>query len=106
MTTKNIPLMRKVLEFMVNNSDQIDMNNWWREDECGTVGCIAGWTCQLTGYRVNTLSPAQIVSFAMTELGLSHYEAEDLFYSGDLTEALELVEEMTNGEIRADEFCL
>lgn len=47
--------------------------------DCGTVGCIAGWTCML-GLDTPPESVLKIKQSAINLLQLDNYQAEHLFY--------------------------
>jgi hypothetical protein len=45
----NIPELERVIAFLEDHPDQHDQKHWL--NECGTAGCLAGWTAMLNGYR-------------------------------------------------------
>ena len=48
----NPGLGRKVLDFVTEHPKQFDMDDWGRETDCGTVGCLAGHTMLQAGYEI------------------------------------------------------
>lgn len=43
----NTELFEKIKQKITENPEGLDMNKW--RDRCGTVMCIAGWACVLSG---------------------------------------------------------
>jgi hypothetical protein len=76
----NLKLATKVLKQVTNHPRSHDQTTVM--DSCGTVGCIAGWTCVC-----NRENPRYATMYrAEALLGLTHYEAGELF-SGGATES-------------------
>lgn len=48
----NVELALEVKEHILKHPEQARIESWAEETECGTVACIAGWTCLLGGDRV------------------------------------------------------
>ena len=49
MMTPDLPLLRKVIDHITAHPEQHDQKFWLKTTECGTVACVAGWTCLLNG---------------------------------------------------------
>ena len=49
MTTPNVELAYRVLDHIDANPGSWKQDKWW----CGTGGCLAGWTCALSGETPN-----------------------------------------------------
>lgn len=51
-------------------------------DDCGTVGCVAGWTCAWADVVPNAdrWDDGRVISAARRELGLTLGQAEQLFF--------------------------
>ena len=65
---RNIPAFDSIEDLTVSTDDRIE--------QCGTAGCIAGWTALLYGNLLNSEQPS---IFARGYLALNEYEAHDLF---------------------------
>jgi hypothetical protein len=122
MPKKNIPLFRTVLKHVMRNPRLHDQGVWlMRDPECGTVGCIAGWAVELGEHtrvlwtdqdrngnadyvvvndKVNPRYKNSMLAAAAYELGLDSEEADRLFFTTDLDEVWEVVEELTAGEVK------
>jgi hypothetical protein len=91
----NVKLLRKVKKHILSNPARLRMSQWIIEDDpgtvrqidsgwehprftipdCGTVGCIAGWACILSG-KAKTRNPE---SCATKLLRISDHDADRLF---------------------------
>lgn len=71
----NLPLARRVLEFVEENPDRHNQASILSTDDCGTVGCIGGWVCHFAG--VSWLKSGSRA--AMEALGLQYDEMHDIF---------------------------
>lgn len=75
----NVELLQKVKEKVLAEPEALDMGTWLdRYPECGTVGCIAGWACALSGHVPETDREVEIRALSL--LGLPF---EELFYPQD-----------------------
>lgn len=128
-TTKNIRLLRTVMELVTANPGLHDQDFWAHSvPGCGTTRCIAGWTNALSGYEevwhpIHTEGgvdvylvkvPDPITSepgvrvtdpgdAAQEVLRLTADEADALFYADDIDAVWDIVEVITDGQIlRAD----
>lgn len=117
MTQINVPLLRKTMEYASDHPEEIDLKMWARVDSCGTTMCIAGTAITLAGHRIDWSRPERVLEsrpsrdfFYLTdgrlieevaeeELGLTPYQASELFFSRDLDSAWAVVENITDGEI-------
>jgi hypothetical protein len=113
---KNVPLLRKALEFAEAHPEEIELGSWAERSSCGTTACIAGTIAILAGHEIDWASAVldddgllladyvtdgrHIESVALDELGIDVGAAYQLFYCGDLDEVWEVAEELTNGEIQ------
>lgn len=92
----NEKLLSCVLKFLKDHPKNYRQNDWCvvngsaqdQEPYCGTVGCVAGWTCLLTlpegtdwltWSRHTANSPWGFSAIAQEKLGLTDIEAEYLF---------------------------
>jgi hypothetical protein len=65
----NVKLLRKIQKHILEEPRRLDMDvvlvkdidpaSWRDAPPCGTVGCIAGWACALSGKRLGSLDKAQ-----------------------------------------------
>lgn len=93
----NRELLEQVRDFILEHPDYLNMVTFacrWPGNECGTVGCIAGWTCMLSEANQSDLESDKYskvrnsyhlreLSFklnAIERLGLTHEEAKIMFY--------------------------
>lgn len=81
----NLPLLRKVLDFISEQPERHDQALWGYEglapgEECGTAMCVAGWAMYFAG---RPLRREHGWGYGMEEaaelLGLTTGEAEELF---------------------------
>jgi len=107
--------VKAVLDAILEHPELHDQNNWARKTSCGTVMCIAGWTCHLEGLEFEwegyTILPENhadvlaesgdiIPDAAQRLLGLSDVEARNLFYELDEDEALRKLKHLADtGEL-------
>jgi hypothetical protein len=85
----NVRLLRKVAKHIAEEPRRLDMDVLTdirdpKEDDrnppCGTVGCIAGWSCLLTGMpRKKSWSPTRYWEHGQKLLGLTKEEGKRLF---------------------------
>jgi hypothetical protein len=54
LTQPNAELAYRVLDHIDAHPEQWLQNVWIAKAECGTVGCVAGWTCLLSGDQPST----------------------------------------------------
>lgn len=47
----NVKLLRELQEMFKKNPKCLDMGDWVYHNDCGTVGCIAGWASMITHMR-------------------------------------------------------
>ena len=57
MNAPNAPLAYKILDHIDAHPEQWNQTTWFRESECGTAGCFAGWAVVLTGHDIEFGSP-------------------------------------------------
>jgi len=79
----NVKLLRKIKRHILAQPKRFDMNFIGTRDmksfkpnrvpECGTIGCIAGWACALSGKKFSG-------RIARNLLGLDYDQTERLFY--------------------------
>lgn len=117
----NVPELRKQLEFITSNREMWDQATWidvpievqsleeanlWN---CGTTGCLAGWTAVANGWRPTSnfaftvIKGNRVMSVAGAAaeiLDLTSKQADLLFHGGLSLEMLWCVAEViTDGEI-------
>jgi len=117
----NVPLMRKVLEYIEANPEEHDQATWGhkrdgdplRGEWCGTVACMAGHTVLLTanpeiksqwvfGYLEVYVNGERkgIAKTAAGELGLDEKQKDRMFHQAETREDLwRMAHEFTDGEI-------
>lgn len=86
----NKELLNKISEHILEEPRRLNMNYLFRNvnpiskdaPPCGTVGCIAGWACVLSGVDVELT--IDLWSKARSLLGLSMEESERLFTEPDI----------------------
>lgn len=86
----NLPLLRKVLDHIDKFPEQWDQGWWGRKSACGTVCCLAGWACILSGHELEfgecrtiahvAIGDRYIENIAAEELGVTAMEAQNLFH--------------------------
>lgn len=92
-TKRNLKLLRKVRDAILEHHDQFVMSSYFdifncigkEAGGCGTAACIAGWTIHLsqnkkTIYESRRHGPDNRTAAAMAELGISKPEAHSLFH--------------------------
>jgi len=72
--TVNLELFDQVLAHIEAHPEQWDQSVWLAENECGTVGCFAGWTVILGGGARNHVEQS-----AADLLGVDDVTADALF---------------------------
>lgn len=117
--TINVPLFRKVLEYLTEHPDELCSAMWAKQFQCGTAGCIAYHTLAMLGYTAvfdgSTVSSraespdgrdVAISAGAADALGLDGIRSCRLFDAcNDLADLWRLAAEFTDGEIAVpDEF--
>jgi hypothetical protein len=55
--TPDLPLLKKAVEYVDAHPEEWDQEEWYAEDHCGTVACLAGRTCLLAGDTPSDLEP-------------------------------------------------
>lgn len=91
----------QVKQAILDNPDHFDMSFWFNSDsirglgKCGTVGCIAGWTCHLfanecKGFNLDYVlsDKSNTSSIAAELLDLTEEEAEYLFHEANWSKRL------------------
>ena len=96
-TAEQLALAKKVRDHIAEHPEQHDQACWYRQNECGTVACIAGWTAVPDGAQPDLIldeedldeaasvrlpdgSRRQIAGYARKALGLTENEAYQLFH--------------------------
>jgi hypothetical protein len=108
-TRVNVDLLRRTLEHITRHPGDWDQIVWWKDNECGTTGCLAGWAVRLqypdafmphAELSVAGAPPRHVQEIARDELGLKPVEAIRLFDGGnDLRDLWTLAAEFTGGAI-------
>jgi hypothetical protein len=93
---KNADKAFRVLEFMEQNPDRVDMETFGRDTECGTVGCFAGWYMMFDGFQLDYADylddvhyiifvrgeeRVSVDEYVKSDLGLDEYDANMIFYN-------------------------
>ncbi len=99
---KNTELMTEVREAIRANPDLHDQGGWSSDGsrlpgECGTTGCIAGWTAAVRGLTVAEVGYAHsdgVFGWAADELGLDEEEAKTLFFCMDRASSLAFLDQL------------
>lgn len=83
----NAELLRNVQKKITGSPQRFDMCSWVEKGECGTVCCIAGWTCVLSGIPEDTLydmeceSPTSLTpELACGFLGITRELGDEIFH--------------------------
>lgn len=132
MTKRNVELLTKVRDYVTREPAKFDMGIWTSikpdlvefpdgitkaKVECGTTGCVAGWTVQLAGDKllvhedtrnedgtyVASCSVAKngricdIEFRARKLLGLTYDEADALFFTDDNQRAIDKLDTLIAG---------
>jgi len=93
----NQELAKKVLDHILAHPEEHDQSTWGIKAECGTVACIAGWTCILAGQeewqRFVDEDAWGLPNFSTPRLagqllGISEDDRPELFFCFDNDEAL------------------
>lgn len=97
----NYKAFEGVLNQIKNNPLQFDMENYHYQASCGSVACIAGWTCILfdTEYEYNGDDPYladYIHNSAQHILGLSSIETILFDYINSKSEVITILERLVN----------
>lgn len=90
-----------------------DQESWFRETECGTAGCFAGWRFMLDGGEKASRQPGigggfgrlprvlpliSVPDWARARLGLTDEEADELFSPmNKLSELKRIVDDLCDG---------
>jgi hypothetical protein len=121
MPERNVELLEKTMQHILDHPEKHDQNYWFTQTECGTAACFAGWACLLSGYEVNWSSEdaytnlsgtrrtwgvtgsdgeeSDAIGSAQELLGLTSQESNTLFCSDNSREALQLmVKDLVNGD--------
>jgi hypothetical protein len=75
----NVRLLRKVQKQILAQPEAFDMTYVTNREDCGTVCCIAGWTCVLVGVPENRAS----MDVAQEILDLNTAQASRLFTTSE-----------------------
>lgn len=114
----NVAACRELRDHLVAHAEMVNMGVWIVQDaatpECGTVACAAGWTCLLAGDRPwmpVTAADGRLMSYstvlphggglgmmsvgerARELLGLTYWQAEQLFYRISAESAVKWLDE-------------
>jgi len=117
----NAERLLDVLTFLEAHPQRHDQNFWLKETDSGTVGCIAGWTCLLSGYEPvlgvelddgvtefnqvywvgdEARVPRCVLSTARVLLGFDEDQADELFFADyELDDLWDVVEEISDGAV-------
>ena len=93
-TTKSedpVTILRTVAKAILEEPKRYNQESWhltkkgcplWAQPQlgfplCGTISCVAGWTCLVTGKKLSSIH--DIANEAESILGLTESEAVDLF---------------------------
>lgn len=111
----NIPLIRKVMEYLTAHPEEHDQLVWAQRTPCGTTACMAGHTVLLTGGQFlwsgdqadycilpgdDFVARHEVDDAAQDALGLTTTQAVTLFYECDtLDELWRYVEFITGGQV-------
>jgi hypothetical protein len=115
MPERNVELLEKTMQHILDHPEEHDQKYWFTQTECGTAACFAGWACLLSGYEVDRTqtmgSGHDRFEYVVSEsgnfaghrardiLGLTETEASILFDSYNSREALQLmVKDLVNGD--------
>ena len=88
--TLNIEFAEEVYQYLIDHPDEHNQGQW-----CGTARCIAGTACHLAGHKITPVSllTDEVARTARRLLGLTAWEAGQLFYRTDNAAALRLFRE-------------
>ena len=89
MNVERLNIIAEWLEAGAPHKDGIDgfnMEDWHKEDECGTTCCIAGAAIQFFETDSDPNTPLQT---AARLIGLDSRDASELFYATDVDDPLE-----------------
>lgn len=116
----NAERLLDVLTFLEEHPERHDQEVWIGDAGCGTVACLAGWTCLRNGYveKITESSltgtvhwgvyldsdptgfPTPVLEVAMDILELSYEDAHQIFDGDNTLEVLwEIADEITDGEV-------
>lgn len=94
---RNTELLQQVMQYIDDHPKQHDQSDWYRENECGTTACFAGWACILTGHNIS--ASTNVRDTAIAALGLTSSEAWKLFFATNTRDTLRLmVKDLVNGD--------
>lgn len=110
MPERNVELLEKTMQHILDHPEQHDQGEWARTTDCGTAACFAGWAAILTfgpsvlGYIGGFDLPAPYNLSCMSEsagalLGLTEPEYDTLFEANNTRDMLQLmVKDLVNGD--------
>jgi hypothetical protein len=95
----NVDVLTKVRDHLITHQARVDMGSWCSgtvrsllQEECGTTGCLAGWTCALMNVEFHVgddygkkalqqllVDPPTYLCFADRE----YYLEQSLFHAGN-----------------------
>jgi hypothetical protein len=104
----NIELAKKVYEHITTRRELFKMNTWiyidptadnpfdYKQSDCGTTACIAGWAAILSGYSPEDCECEEVASIAERELELTPKQSSSLFLDADEEKAIERLKRAIN----------
>lgn len=89
-TNLNVPLLHRIQAHILEEPKRLDMENWFTKEAdkhympymvpaCNTVGCIAGWATQLSGFSSFSLDASKVILGFDKDGDLNR----ELFYVGE-----------------------
>jgi hypothetical protein len=69
----NTELLLKVKEHFLQHPEQLSMCTWVKDAECGTVACLAGWTCLLGVPGIRFVRDGHAVLPSGEEVSIPHF---------------------------------
>lgn len=81
--TINEPLLRETMAQIEAHPELWNQSVFFRDTDCGTVGCFAGWAVKLSGYTTTdslgytTTDSARAVADGVAEMEVLKYEDDD-----------------------------
>jgi hypothetical protein len=94
---RNVELLQRTMQYIKDHPERHKQSRFITE--CGTAACYAGWAALLSGWSVQRILSGPMYYEGAELLGLTHWEAETLFDSGNTVPMLELmVKDLVNGD--------
>lgn len=92
----NVALLRKVQKHILEEPRRLDMHYWEKNvseevSPCGTVACIAGWACLLSGMKVEGT-----VNYPIEAIKLLRIPSGNYWEGGSLADRLFLAKDWPN----------